>query len=620
MPATVSHALSVTKSNDPAYDVQPQHWNSGHLVTFQVAATEISGLFSNANGISFGLSESSITASHNALTTAMASNRGSDFVQAAAAFAGTSASGTIASNGISVSIGPYLTTAMASNRGTDFVQAAAAFAGTSASGTIASNGISVSIGPYLTTAMASNAATLSNIKVSAGTLSANRSDITFSNASGVSFGLETNGVVTATVKTDYLTTAMASNRGSDFVQATAAFAGTSASGTIASGGISVSIGPYITTAALSGDTTKYVQAWELTGNTAGTTSSAQGTKIYFSGGANVTLSGNNNTIVVSGGAGGAETQTGISGISQSQTMYTSGTVIMSEQANITINSSVNGALQYLRFSVAAPGGAGAARSYFNWPEVVANSSAVQISGSTKYLQPIEIPHDLSVSYARFPITLSCVGSMASIATTANHTLRLQISSTIQLAFYSLGVGANSRSLQSYFTTSTLWAQTATIGAGAVGSNWSSGHTISFPGESGQNTSFTSSGAVTQSNRSLNTTQLTNFTNLRFLNIPMATSFSAGMYWMAYNSSTSMSTSGNANMSTVRILGSNFAVSQPAQSINLMGSATSSSNLFPVGGGDWSTNSIGTTTGSIALANLSRRASNPILYFDMIRQA
>lgn len=40
---------------------------------------------------------------------------------------------------------------------------------------------------------------LTNIKVSAGTLSANRSDITFGDSNGVSFGLETNGVVTASV-------------------------------------------------------------------------------------------------------------------------------------------------------------------------------------------------------------------------------------------------------------------------------------------------------------------------------------------------------------------------------------------------------------------------------------
>ena len=67
-----------------------------------------------------------------------------------------------------------------------------------------------------------------------------QSAFVFSNSNGVSFG--TNGsTVTATVQTNYLTTAMASNRGSDFVQATAAFAGTNASGTIASNGVSVSV-------------------------------------------------------------------------------------------------------------------------------------------------------------------------------------------------------------------------------------------------------------------------------------------------------------------------------------------------------------------------------------------
>ena len=84
------------------------------------------------------------------------------------------------------------------------------------------------------------------INVSAGTTSNNLSKLTFSNGSGVSFGLN-GSVITATVATDYqpagayLTTAMASNRGSDFVQATAAFAGTNASGTIASAGVSVAV-------------------------------------------------------------------------------------------------------------------------------------------------------------------------------------------------------------------------------------------------------------------------------------------------------------------------------------------------------------------------------------------
>ena len=103
---------------------------------------------------------------------------------------------------------------------------------------------------YLTTAMQSNAVTLSNIRLSAGAASANLSAVTFANSNGISFGLN-GSVVTGTVQTNYLTTAMLSNAGSNFVQAGAAFVGTSASGTIASNGISISIGPYLTTAAAS---------------------------------------------------------------------------------------------------------------------------------------------------------------------------------------------------------------------------------------------------------------------------------------------------------------------------------------------------------------------------------
>lgn len=51
---------------------------------------------------------------------------------------------------------------------------------------------------------------------------------------------------------------------------------------------------------------RFGQSWELEGNnTAGTTVSAQGSVWYFSGGNNMTLSGNSNTIIFSAGAGGA---------------------------------------------------------------------------------------------------------------------------------------------------------------------------------------------------------------------------------------------------------------------------------------------------------------------------
>lgn len=235
MPATINHALSMTTPDNTAYENRPSHWNQTHAITLSATGSEIIGAFSNTNGVSFGLSAGAITASHNALTTAALSNHShgnptlnltnlsgttasnsAGFTLSLSAGAGgagdgvnilaagtqtANTTGTVLfsnSNGISFGLSNSsvitashnaLTTAMASNRGSDFVQATAAFAGTSASGTIASNGISVSIGPYITTAMLSNAATISNIRVSAGTTSNLLSAMTFGDGNGISFGL-----------------------------------------------------------------------------------------------------------------------------------------------------------------------------------------------------------------------------------------------------------------------------------------------------------------------------------------------------------------------------------------------------------------------------------------------
>lgn len=153
--------------------------------------------FSNLNGISFGTSAgSAITASHNALTTARASNDAIGLNTAK-----TNVTWTVNSSGLSLDAGAYLTTAMASNRGTDFVQANAAFAGTNASGTIASNGISVSVaapggggGPTLK---------------GSGTYTQSTGTVEFANSNGITFGLSNNGTMTASHNA--ITTARASN-------------------------------------------------------------------------------------------------------------------------------------------------------------------------------------------------------------------------------------------------------------------------------------------------------------------------------------------------------------------------------------------------------------------------
>lgn len=198
-----------------------------------------------------------------------------------------------------------------------------------------------SSGAYLTTAMQSNAATISNINFSAGATSANLSALTFSNSGGVSFGLSA-GTVTATVATNYqsqgayLTTAARSQDTSNYAGINGAITGGSL--TVNTSGVSINLPAYLTTAALSNESTRYVfssagvnltgsigvtlgsnsvsfsipaflttadlsqnsskyaQNWKLTGNSAGTQSSAIGTDLWLAGGNGVTVSGSSNSI------------------------------------------------------------------------------------------------------------------------------------------------------------------------------------------------------------------------------------------------------------------------------------------------------------------------------------
>lgn len=72
MPLTILHSLTMTTPDDPAYENRPSHWNQSHLLSGPsvdaIAAgtqTASSGtlIFSNANGVTFGLNGQTLTAS-----------------------------------------------------------------------------------------------------------------------------------------------------------------------------------------------------------------------------------------------------------------------------------------------------------------------------------------------------------------------------------------------------------------------------------------------------------------------------------------------------------------------------------------------------------------------------
>lgn len=198
-------------------------------------------LFSNASGVSFGLNAGTLTASVVTtyqpagayLTTAMASNRGSDFVQANATIAGTSISGTIASNGFSLSVGPYLTTAAQSNHSHGNPQLNLTnLSGTTAS---ASNGFTLSLaaGNYITTARASTDAVGLNTALT---------------ANGVSWTVNSIGISLNVPA--FLTTARAST---DAVGLNTALTANGVSWTVNSSGISLNVPAFLTTARASTD-------------------------------------------------------------------------------------------------------------------------------------------------------------------------------------------------------------------------------------------------------------------------------------------------------------------------------------------------------------------------------
>lgn len=191
----------------------------------QTAGTLATVVFSNSNGITFGMSNSSVvTASHNGLTTARASN---DAIGLNTAFTAGPLAWTVNSSGLSLNAG--------SAAGTT-----SGFAGNLISGSMTHNtaGLNLSLDhpAWLTTAMQSNAATISNIRVSAGTTSNLLSAITFSNSNGITFGLDAS---TITASHNGLTTARASN---DAVGLNTAQ--TNVTWTVNSSGISLNAGGY----------------------------------------------------------------------------------------------------------------------------------------------------------------------------------------------------------------------------------------------------------------------------------------------------------------------------------------------------------------------------------------
>ena len=316
MPATVSHALSATTPDNTSYEIRPSHWNSSHLITLALMGSEMIGGFSNANGVTFGLSGTAITASvqTNYLTTAMASNAGSNF--AGTTLGATNLSATLNSLGLAIS-GPVETGV-----------------GVSANGSSQSGGV-----------------------------------VVFSNAGNVSFGMNSL-TVTATASFVQTNQTVASGNIAGTGVTTTTQAGSTLGVTQNTAGLSLAVPAWVTNAGGAGGVDV-----SLTGNTSGALALVSSGTMILAGGNNITLSQNGQSITISGAnLGGA--QTGISGLVVSNTTYTSGTVSFSNANGITFGSSAG---QAITASYNSTQFAGTSTGAVNL-SVTLNSQGISISG------------------------------------------------------------------------------------------------------------------------------------------------------------------------------------------------------------------------------------------------
>jgi hypothetical protein len=313
---SATNASITLNSNGLAISVANPGAGGGAVIQGSGTYTQNTGTiqFSNANGVSFGLTAGTMTASHNALTTAMASNQTSNFRYTSA---DTQLQFTSANSNLlgSAATGSFVFTSQSS-----------LFQHTSATSAITSNAFNTSgSSNFLLTANSSlfqhtsaTSAITSAAFPSANTTKFAGSETTTASITGSVLKLTVNSVgvnlgvpawVTnaagggAVLPGDYLSSSV--NGVSTAISVTGLQA-TSATSAITSNAVNTSASSnFRFTSAdsqlqFTSANSKFAQSWELEGaQTAGTTGSSQGSILYFSAGNMITLSGSSNTIVFS---------------------------------------------------------------------------------------------------------------------------------------------------------------------------------------------------------------------------------------------------------------------------------------------------------------------------------
>lgn len=605
MPITVGHSKSVTVADGTNTGiVRPSDWNSNHAVTLNISGTDIFGAFSNAGNVTFGTD----TAGYITATAPAGGGAGDGWNIIAAGGSTANTTGTIVfSNSNGVSFGLNGATVTASHNGytgntTQFLTTAAlsnhshAFATTTTNGSVinvatsGSQGVTIAVPPYLTTAQAPGAylTTAAQSDHSHGNPTLN-----LTNLSG--------------------TTASASNGLTISLSAAAPLAVT-----VFSNSNNVSFGLAGSTITATATFPSGTDTWYATGaNTiAGTnTSGTFANDNYVLSGAGVASIGiSNNTVVISvpsgGGAGDGFNEAQFTNTTANSTQA----ILWAGNSNGSGNVTMGLTGSTVTMSAPGGGGGGATLSKWAWPNLQFNTQTQQALQSTFVVWPF-LAEEVSFDWLRFAKSVSMAST--SFASTANTTFSFNQEETHRLVMYSRGTGASSQSLQSVMSTSASIGFSLNVYYGSA-TNTSQGHTmgITYPMSTGTSSFSTQYHTSNLSTFAISTGNNTRLTGMKMFDIAWASSLTNGEYFMAYNVSTASTTQGT-NLSGARLLMSNIGMSMPNNTIGLFGSPNSNTIQWQSGMGSFTTVG-GATTGSMGFSNISSSASHVMPHMTFLR--
>ena len=600
-------------------------------------------VFSNSNNVSFGLSGSTITAS-----ASVAGGGGA----AISAGANSQSSGTIvfsSSNGISFGLATNgVLTASHNGITSQSVQTQNGVSIQGSTGAISfSNSNNVTFGFNASVITASFAGGGGGAAISAGTNSQSSGTIVFSSSNGISFGLATNGVLTA------------SHNGltSQSNQAFSASGGSSAFQTIEfrnANGISFSNSGGVLEASVN----HMNIGISNTGNASGTTGTVDGAggQYVFFGGNNITLSqsldGQSATLSIIGASGGGAAGSiaaGGSTLSLGQVVFsnsnnisfgingstltasvdhmnigvstggntggTTGTIdgsagqyVFFGGNNITLSQSVNSQSVTLSI-IGAAGGAGNTLKYYENPGGAVNVSLSSYRQSTSFVAPIQLQNALSFDFVRLIGTGTNAAASTTAATTGNTQFSCGYTASHNICFYSLGTGASSNSLQSYFSTQILENYSHNVSCATNSTQFSYSVRYTMPHSTGF-TFFTQDYSASAASLQFSSNGLTAFSGTRALDFKVGTTLSAGNWWMAYGCSSTSSSQftsvGFRNIFSYGIAG----VTQNSWQVAPIGTGAFNASFMPGPSAGSFTTAGGGTTASLNLSNIS------ILNFNM----